>query len=79
MRTFDLLVDDGPRPRIHIYLQSWTREKPKGPILISGECLGTAELDAEIDALIADLEKLRKEGKRKFNQAAQKRAKRSSS
>ena len=78
MRTFDLLVDDGLRPRIRIYLQCWSGGGKNGPILLSGDCFGDAELDWEIDCLIENLEKLRKEGTRKFDQAERKRRKRSS-
>jgi hypothetical protein len=59
-----------PGPAIsHVCVGSWHKqgyEIPNEPQLLTPQCMGTIELDREIDVLHAQLEEIRKEGHRRY-------------
>ena len=66
---FDYVLFGGPKeytsPIIEIRLGRWSEDE-QGHITISAHLMTTQEIDAHIDALIQDLEAVRRRAKRAF-------------
>ncbi|MEK0337104.1 MAG: hypothetical protein QQN41_06685, partial [Nitrosopumilus sp.] len=52
-------------PLANIYVKTHTRDKD-GYIVITPDCVSLSVMETEIDRLISELEKIRKEAKQKF-------------